>query len=58
MKVEEGARLRIQWSAHSLRNCPHELLSAEKIGPYQDTGAYLCTGCGKLFQTADLCAAK
>jgi len=54
MNVEEGARLRIQWSVQRLGHCPHESLSAEKIGHYQDTGAYLCTACGESFQTTEL----
>lgn len=51
MKVEEGARLRIQWRAQGTRSCPHEALSAEQIGPHQGTGAYICTACGELFKT-------
>lgn len=58
MKVEDGARLRIQWNAQDTPSCPHETLSVEKMGQDEGTGAYVCTACGELFKTGTLCEAN
>jgi hypothetical protein len=50
MKMEDGARLRIQWSAQHGRTCPHNMLMVEEMGHKQVTGAYICTACGELFK--------
>jgi len=52
MRVEEGARLRAQWSAKGQATCQHDSLSIEESMRNILTGAYVCTRCGELFKTS------
>jgi hypothetical protein len=51
MRVEQGARLRAQWSAKGHPTCQHETLSLEQSVRKDLTGAYICTECGELFKS-------
>jgi hypothetical protein len=53
MRVEEGARLRANWSAKAQAACQHETLSIESL-QNDFTGAYVCTECGELFKCSPL----
>jgi hypothetical protein len=49
MKMEDGARLRIQWSAQHGRTGAHNRLMVEEMGHKQvKSGAHICTACGEL----------
>ena len=54
MNVEEGARLRANWSAQGKPPCRHETLSIEQTSQNYLTGAYICTNCGELLKSGVL----
>lgn len=54
MKMEDGARLRIQWSAPHGRTSPHNRLIVEDGLQASHRGAYICTACGELFKKTSI----